>query len=542
MHEARFDVVSPSAAGLFTGSTLSAAALPGGRRQGLPRMTSKPAENLGHHRTGRARRAVSGVLWSGLNAFIPAASGLVVFLLVSRAISPEEFGFVAFAVAIVGAVGAFSPAGFGDALIQRSDLNPAHLNATFWLCSLWGLVLYGLTALMAHPLAVWLGDPMLSTLLPVVAIRLIFDLASVVPSALLSRTMQFRQIALRTMIASVLSMIVCLIVLYLGYGLWALVLSQLVAAMTICAVSWLSVSWRPALRLDRHAFRDLTSFGGYASGSRLITTINVEQLLIGALLGSAALGLFYFARRIFQILNDVLTGALAAVSYPLLSSMQDEPEKLREAYLATTFLSSVLAFPAFVGLALVAGDAIPLMFGAKWTGAVPALQAFCAIGVLSCIGILQAALIRAKGRADWWMWYQSGQQILTAIVVLLLAPLGITAVVAGIAIKTWLTFPFVALLAGRMIHLSPGRYGAQFLPPLLGCAVMAVAVIGVRHGTELSGVWGLLSQIAAGAISYALTVILTAGSRLRTMRAIIRKKRVTVQSGPGGRTESPEVT
>lgn len=338
---------------------------------------TRSSDDLAHHRSGRARRAFTGVVWSGVNALLPALSGLLVFLLVSRVIGPAELGYVSLAVAVVGTLGALSPAGFGDALVQRRDLDTGHLDTTFWLCMVWGIGLYGLTVLLSPPLSRVLREPMLVTLLPVVGLRLIFDLATVVPTALLSRSMQFRQLALRTLIASVLSMIVCIAVLWAGYGFWALVLSQLVGAVVVCMVSWLSIRWRPRLSLDRAALRDLAHFGGYSSGSRLINAINVDQLLIGPLIGAVGLGLFSFARRIFQMLNDVLTGALAAVAYPLLSSMQDEPEKLREAYLATTFLSSVLAFPCFVGLALIAGDLVPLLFGPQWSGGVPVLQWFC---------------------------------------------------------------------------------------------------------------------------------------------------------------------
>ncbi|MEO1909531.1 MAG: lipopolysaccharide biosynthesis protein [Paracoccus sp. (in: a-proteobacteria)] len=487
-------------------------------------MTKPLQDDLSHHQTGRARRAYTGVLWSGVNALLPTASGLIVFLVVSRVISPEEFGFVAFAVAIVGAIGAFSPAGFGDALVQRSELGSPHLNATFWLCLLWGVVLYVLAVVSAGPLSILLDDPMLAVLMPVIGLRLIMDLAAVVPTSLLSRKMEFRQLALRTLISSVVSLVACLLVLWMGYGFWALVMSQLIGALVVCAVSWLSVSWRPTWGVDRQALRDLSRFGGFASGSRLITTINVDQLLIGAFMGSTALGLFYFARRIFQMLNDVLTGALAAVSYPLLSSMQAEPEKLRETYLATTFLSSALSFPIFIGFALVANQVVPLVFGDQWLGAIPALQAFCAIGLLSCIGILQAALIRAKGRADWWMWYQVVQQVLTALVVLVLFPFGITAVVVGIAIKTWLVWPFVATSVGRMIDLSLLRYLAQFLPPLLGSLVMAVVVISLgfwmEHGTALT----LAAQIVAGAVTYGATLLIVAGRRLQALRTTLRKR------------------
>lgn len=487
-------------------------------------MTDTSADDLSHHKTGRARRAYTGVLWSAVNGLLPAVSGLIVFLVVSRIISPAEFGYVSFAVAVVSAIGAFSPGGFGDALVQRMDLGTAHLNVTFWLCLFWGVALYGLVLLLAQPMATLLGDPMLAELLPVVGLRLIMDLAGVVPTALLSRKMQFRQMTLRTLISSVVSMVVCLVVLWCGYGLWALVISQLIGAFVVCLVSWLSVTWRPSWQFDRQALRDLMRFGGFASGSRLITTVNVDQLMIGAFLGATAVGLFSFARRIFLMLNDVLTGALSAVSYPLLSSMQAEPEKLRETYLATTFLSSVLSFPMFVGLALIADQMIPLIFGSQWQDATLALQAFCAIGLLSCIGILQASLIRAKGRADWWMWYQTVQQILTALIILGLYRYGVSAVVIGIAVKTWLVWPVVAMMVGRMLNLSFTRYFAQFVPPLFACLAMAAAVFAVKHWMGAESLTSLVLQVAIGALVYALTLAVIAGRRLQGLRAMLRKR------------------
>ncbi|RYH00061.1 MAG: lipopolysaccharide biosynthesis protein [Alphaproteobacteria bacterium] len=486
---------------------------------------TQPESDLSHYKTGRARRAFSGVLWSGFNAVVPALSSLVVFSLVSRVVSPEEFGFVAFAVAIVSTIGAFSPAGFGDALIQRKELKSEHLNTTFWICLLWGILLYGGTAILAGLLASSLGVPMLGTLLPVVGIRLIFELGVVVPTALLNRQMQFRQLAVRTLVASVISMVACLLVLYLGHGLWALVISQIVGAGVIFVVSWLSIKWRPTANLSLDTLSELKSFGGYASASRLITSINLEQLLIGSMLNSAALGVYAFARRIFQIINDVLSGALAGVAYPLLSSMQDEPEKLRDVYLATTFLSSVFAFPIFVGLAIIANDALPLVFGAQWGAAVIALQAFCAIGLLSCIGILQAALLRARGRVDFWTWYQVGQQTLTAITIVLLARFGMTAVFLGMAIKSWLTVPFVAILVCRMVGIPLNKYAAQFWPPLFGCLMMGGGIFCVRYGLKLSPITTLSLEIAVGAITYSTVVVLTAGRRLSEILKMIKSRR-----------------
>ena len=485
---------------------------------------TRSAEDLSHHRSGRARRAVTGVLWSGVNTLVPALSGLVVFTLVSRAIAPAELGYVSLAVAVVSTLSALSPAGFGDALVQRSDLDERHLDATFWLCLGWGVALYVLSVLFVRPLAALLQEPMLVSLLPVVGLRLIIDLANVVPSALLSRAMRFRPMALRTLIASLLSMIICLGMLLAGHGIWALVASQIVGALVVCVVSWLAVRWRPRLSFDSQALREMAGFGGYASGSRLISGINVDQLLIGPLVGSAGLGLYWFARRISQMVNDVLTGALAGVAYPLLSSMQDEPEKLREAYLATTFLSSVMAFPCFIGLALIADDMVPLLFGDQWREGVPVLQLFCLIGLLSCIGILQAALIRAKGKANWWMWYQLIQQGVTVIAILLLWRLGVVAVTAGIAAKAWLTAPFMSVLAARLLGLSLRSYLAQFLSPLIGTVVMAAALQMMNSHGVTNGAAGLVLQIVVGATVYSATVLMLSGRRLRLLRSALKSR------------------
>lgn len=487
-------------------------------------MPNVTLDDLSHHATGRARRAYLGVLWAGVNKLLPAISGLIVFLVVSRVISPADFGLVAFAVAIVGAIGAMSPLGFGDALVQRHDLTNAHLNATFWLCLIWGAALYGVTAFVVAPLSGLVGDHMLAALLPVVGLRLIFDLGSVVPTSLLSRRMHFRQIAVRTLVSSVASLIVCLLVLWLGYGLWALVISQLIGAAVSCAVSWVSVAWRPHRGMDQGALRQLVNFGTFSSGSRLLSTINVDQLLVGSLLGATALGLFSFARRIFALMNDVLTGALSAVSDPLLSSMQTEPDKLRQTYLATTFLSSVLAFPIFIGVALVADQLIPLVFGDHWTAAIVPLQAFCAIGILSCIGILQSSLIRAKGRAAWWMWYQTVQQFLTAATVLALFPMGINAVAIGITVKTWLVWSVGVREVGRLIELPLHKYVLSFLPPLAACGVMSVIVMAIRLSFGSPTLITLAAQIAAGLVAYLLALATLSGNRLKEIRAMLRAR------------------
>src|SRR5262249_8710096 len=153
--------------------------------------------------------------------------------------------------------------------------------------------------------------------------------------------------------------------------------------------------------------------------NRAISMLNPDQVLIGLLLGPTPLGIYGFARRIFQLLSDLIAGALGTVSFSLVSSLQGEPAKLRRAVLFATLASSALSLPLFIGLAAVAGEMVPLAFGAHWVDAIPAVQGFCLLGLITSIGVLQASLIKGLGYAGLWFYYMLAKQLMTAFYVVL---------------------------------------------------------------------------------------------------------------------------
>jgi teichuronic acid exporter len=384
--------------------------------------------------------------------------------------------------------------------------------------------------LFCIPIAAYYHDPMLATVLPVLGLKIIIDQIFIVPRALLSRTMSFRKMAMRSITASLIAAAACLAVLYAGFGLWALVMSQLMASFVSCIVSWYAVSWRPSFTFSRAAFREMAGFGMYSSASVIVSTIKTEQLMLGALMGAPVLGLFGFSRRMFQMVAGVMTSSLSAVTYPLLASMQNELPKLREVYLTTTFLSSVLAVPCFVGLALIADEFVPLLFGPQWVDAVTPLRAYCAVGVLYCVGVLQASLIRSRGRADFWLWYQVVQQGTTALVVLATYRFGIEAVAIAMAVKTWLIWPFSARFASRLIGVSALKYLSQFAASLGAALVMAAAVYVVRLALPGGGALSLVLQILAGAAAYSVAIVVLARRRMdQILQLILRERRRKVR-------------
>lgn len=492
----------------------------------MPMSTLEASDRLGHLKTGRAVAALRGTVWSMVSSLAPALVGLLVFMATSRVLSPAEFGLVAFAASVATLGAAIAPAGFREALIQRETVTERHLDAVFWLCLGAAVVIYGVMVAAAGPIASSFGEPELLLLIPFIGLRVVFDMVAAVPNGLLVRAMSFKKLALRSTVASLVAGVSCLILLWAGFGLWALAFSQLATSVVTCIGALVAARWLPRLSFDPSALRELGAFGLFSTGNHFITTISVDQIMIGAFLGPAGLGIYGFARRIFQILTDLITGALNLVSYSLLSSMQQEREKLRDAYLFGTFASSVVAFPVFAGLALIAQDLIPFAFGPQWTEAIPVVQAFCALGLLTAIGVLQASLVKSQGQADLWFYYMVGKQLATALYVVLFSGWGVGALTNALVILNFIMWLPTLHMVVRLLGISVFAYLGTFALPLLATLVMAGA--GIFAQDRLASAEPLVrlgATVAICALVYAAVVLLLGRRRLGEIRSALANRR-----------------
>lgn len=490
--------------------------------------TKTPDEDnpYAHLREGRSVAAFKGVIWSAVNSIVPAAIGALVFVITSRVLSASEFGVVAFAMGISSLFGVLAPTGFGDALVQRSNIDERHLSSVFWICCIFATIVFALTLVVATPISVYAQEPMLHYLLPVAGLKVVFDIVSVVPIALLTRSMSFGLVALRTTIAAVIAAVICLTLLWLGYGIWALAVSQVSATAASCIGAIMASKWRPTLGIDRSALNELARYGLFSSGTRMLQLVYSDQVLVGALAGTQALGFFNFARRIFQIFNDVIAGAMSSVAHSLMSSLQTETERLRAAFYDVSFISASISFALFGGVAAVAPDAIPVVFGEQWLAATMPLQAFCVLGLVSSIGFLQGSLINSQGNADWWFWYQACKQACLLLAILISYPYGVNILTAAMAGTTVLLWPISLVKSARILKVGSLNYLTQFLAPAFACTVMITGIVLSRPLLiELSSVERLTFSIVNGGILYLTTWFLLSHQRGVVILAKLKKGR-----------------
>lgn len=474
-----------------------------------------------HLTSGRSRAAFLGSFWSLIHALLPSLSATAVFFVSATFLSPVDFGHLAMATALVSIALAFSPAAFGEALVQRETLRPEHANAGFWLNAGFAAVYCAVLVLLAPAFATYFEVPELRWILPILALKIPFELLAAVPASMIIRKMRFRLLALRTAIGSGVGMALSVGLLLAGHGLLALVIAQVAVSVTTFVVVLWTAAWRPGFSMRLGDLRDLARYGVFAAGQRMLGMVRVDHLVLGAMGGPVLLGLLVFSQRVFQLLASVAGGALSSVTHVVLSSMQGEPEKARRAFGLVSFVAAGVGFPVFAGAALVVDDLVALFFAENWLAAARAAQLFCLVGFLFSLGIVQGALIRSRGHPDWLFYYQLVQEAGTVLAIALVFSWGIEAIVAAIAIKTALIWPVSVAMTVRLLDCPVWTYIRSFAAPAVATAGMTAILLALP---QAPGAAHIALQIVVGACAYALLLFALCRARLAEVARLILTK------------------
>jgi len=439
-------------------------------------LSEQPEPSLREH-------AVQGVKWSTFQILGSRVMTLLVFVTLARILEPTAFGLVTLAAVFVSLMQVFIDQGFSQAIIQRPALEPGHLDSAFWSSLVLGGLLTVVGVAAAGPIAALLDQPDLAPILRWLSASLIISALSSTPEAILRRELAFRSLALRQLVAAAVGGSVAVAAALLGFGVWSLVAQLIIQAGVGALVLWIAVPWRPGFDVSVRYFRDLFSFGSSIVVMNLLNFLNrqSDDLLIGVVLGTRALGYYSVGYRILLLLTDVMTRTIESVAFPLFSKIQGDLVRLRGAYLMATQLSATIATPVFLGVAALAPELIGAVFGAKWDAAVPVMQVLAFIGVLHASLFFNSTVLIATGRPQTALLVTFVNAISNVVAFAIAVQWGIVAVAAAYVIRGYLLSPLPVLLVKRVIGFRLGEYVSRFAIPLACSAVMAITMLVLRE-------------------------------------------------------------
>lgn len=454
------------------------------------------------------QRALSGVFWLTLQKWAVRLFGLVTIAILTRLLSPEDFGAVAAASTVLPFFYLLADFGFAAYIVQATRADQRLLSTGFWFSCVAGLGLCGLLVMIAPLFGIIYGGSQTVPILQVLALSALVTAVSSVPSALLRRSMRFRTVAGQGTVAAVVGQVTGIAMAVNDFGAWALVGQTLASGIVGAVLAWIAARWRPSFAFSGHDFTTMARFGSKVLGVEFIAVLRAwaEAAIITTTLGIAALGYLSIAQRLVLIVQELTGGALIPVSTVAFAKVRDSYERVTHAYLRALRLTYATLSLPLVMVAVGAPLIVPILFGDGWSVSSQLAQILALAGILTVGAALDHGLFYGMGKPGLWLVYAV---VVDAITV------GTTAVASqwGLVSLAWafLVVAFVATLArwflvARILGTSVRTVIRPF--NVLCVTIAGSGTVGVLTVGLTSGLQPLVAAFILGSVLLVTHVIL----------------------------------
>lgn len=475
-------------------------------------------------RRGRGRRAraePSGTLGertakSGAWAFAANASSrlftLLMFVVLARELSPTAFGVFGIAILVITGVDEATTTGLREALIHHDDVDVDPFLNTAWVIQVVrGLLIGGVLFLLAPYAASVFREPSATTLIRVMALgRVVLGFHN--PGIVyFHKSLDFRGEFVYQFSASFATFSVALGLGYLWGNVWALGIAYLVGDVVRTAVSYAAHDYRPWPEFHLEYARELLGYGKWITGNAILFFLfdRGDDVLVGWLLSSAALGYYQFAYRLSNAPASEVSRVVGNVMFPSFSRLQGDPAALRSAFMRSLQLSTAVTAPMAFGVIAVAPTFVRGVLGPEWVPMIAVLQLLAVFGLLRSVTTVMGALWRAVGRPDYSTKTSTLKVVLLAVLIYpAILAYGVEG--AALALTAVYVFPILPLDTYLTVRLIRGTYRSvalELLYPTVAAGVMAAAVVAVRESLPFApGLLTLGLLVGVGVVTYVAAV------------------------------------
>lgn len=361
--------------------------------------------------------------WNFLNLLTNQLRNFIVTLVLARLLTPADFGLVSMAMVLNSILDFFVDFGFSSAIIRKKQISETETSTVFWL----NIIIGGICSLLVFccaPLFSWFYEmPQLESVVRVTSWSFLISSFGTLQTALFQRMLNFQMLFKAKLFSSIVSGILGIALAIYGFGVWALVFSNLSGWLLYSISIWGMSSWRPKFVFKPRNVSDMVSFGWKMTLSTLINRIfrQMDSLIIGKLYSAASLGLFNRAQSLNNLVIDYSFSSIRSVMLPSLSKLQNDNEALKYSVLKLLNVISFLTF-LFAGLIYIsADDLILLLYGNQWEGAIEIFQILGLFSISMCLPVVFDTVMTVANRMNLYLW----SSILRSSLLIFAIPLGI---------------------------------------------------------------------------------------------------------------------
>lgn len=447
-----------------------------------------------------------GVFWNLASFMLNRGASTIFTLFLARLLAPESFGLIAMLMIVMELAQHFSQSGLGLALIRSKEVSEEDLSTIFYSNLILSILAYAGLFSIAPFLSAFYQQPLLVDLLRVLGLVVFLNAMTIVPTALLSRQMNFRTQMIANTLGVIVSGIVAVLLAWHGVGVWSLVAQSMVATAVTVSIIWYTTAWVPKLLFSIDSFKRLFGFGVnlLAIGVVRILVENSYIVVIGRVFSAEVTGLYFFSSKISQLISMQLTRAVQRATLPAMATLQEDSKSLRRKYRQIIQTMMFFISPVMGMTAAMAEPLIEAILGEQWNGAIVYTQLLCIVAALYPLHAINVNVLNVKGRSDLVLKIGLIKNATSLLLLFGTLSFGVFWIIVGQIINS-----FVSLLPNTYYTVRLIDYGIKdqlldVIKPVLAAVIAAFSVHLIVIFSDLAPFYLLVVGSFGGIVIYSL--------------------------------------
>ena len=421
--------------------------------------------------------ATTSVFWNGLQRYTQLGISFISSIILARLLTPYDYGCIGMLEIFITISTIMIDGGFGSALLQKKRPTLEDYSTIFHWNLAMSTVMYAALFFAAPYIANFYKIPLLSSVLRVQGIVLFIDAFKMIQSNLLRKNFRFKPMAIVVTGSSLISVIVTIVMAYLGYGVWSLVAQHILMALLPMVSFWVITKWRPLMVFSKKSFKELFSFGGFMFLTSVVNTLsdNIQGLLIGRVYNPVTMGYYSKAKSTEGLASNGISQVVSTVTYQLYAEVQDDLNTLINFLKRITTSIAYVTFPLIISMMILAKPLFIILYSERWLPSVPYFRILAFAGFAICLQAVNLQAIAAIGKSKAMFTWTMVKRILgLAFIIGGLFAIGMKGLLGGMVLSAWFNYLVNSWLVSKHIGYKMLQQLKDMLPIILTAVVAVV--------------------------------------------------------------------
>lgn len=428
-------------------------------------------------------KTVKGTMWSAIDNVAQFGVQFVVSIVLARLLSPDDYGLIGIITIFTTVCTTIINGGFSNALIRTQKPTDEDYNTAFICNLLMSILLYAIVFFCSPLIAAFFNRQELVALTRLSSFTMIIGALAIVQQTRLTKRIDFKTQTKITLIASILSGIVGIALALLDYGVWALVVQGIVVQMLRTVLLWFFNHWVPSLRFSKESFNRLFGFGWKMMASGILDSLwtQLYQVIVGKFYSPSTLGQYTRAKQFSTLFSSNLTMVIQRVTYPVLSDIQNEKERMIAAYRKIIKTTMFMTFALMFALGAVSEPLLYCLIGPKWHEAATYLPWICLIGSLYPLHAINLNMLQVQGRSDLFLGLEIIKKIIGIVPLMIGAFIGIFPMLYTSVFTSIICYFLNSYFPGKLLGYTSWMQVKDVALSFVISMIMAVAVYLMKY-------------------------------------------------------------